>query len=155
MAAEAVHPAVGNAFGGWYPERVGHAATPVLSCSCAGLCRSSLGFTLAPFAAGAPLLRVTHCRTPPSGRMCPGGTSTSSSAIWQAKPLLERVLDAPGGSLLAHRPADPGAILPAQLLDRKSTRLNSSHVRISYAVFCLKKKKKQNKRPSLHTTRET
>src|SRR3989442_3296383 len=27
--------------------------------------------------------------------------------------------------------------------DRKSTRLNSSHVRISYAVFCLKKKKRQ------------
>src|SRR5690554_3828166 len=30
-------------------------------------------------------------------------------------------------------------------IDRKSTRLNSSHVRISYAVFCLKKKKKKNK----------
>src|SRR3989442_11468178 len=30
-------------------------------------------------------------------------------------------------------------------LDRKSTRLNSSHVRISYAVFCLKKKKKIKK----------
>src|SRR5207253_11087494 len=29
-------------------------------------------------------------------------------------------------------------------LDRKSTRLNSSHVAISYAVFCLKKKKKIN-----------
>src|SRR5437868_12635112 len=29
-------------------------------------------------------------------------------------------------------------------LDRKSTRLNSSHVSISYAVFCLKKKKKRN-----------
>src|SRR5690606_22407363 len=29
--------------------------------------------------------------------------------------------------------------------DRKSTRLNSSHVKISYAVFCLKKKKKVNK----------
>src|SRR3989442_11689660 len=28
-------------------------------------------------------------------------------------------------------------------IDRKSTRLNSSHVRISYAVFCLKKKKKK------------
>src|SRR3712207_7987199 len=28
--------------------------------------------------------------------------------------------------------------------DRKSTRLNSSHANISYAVFCLKKKKKQN-----------
>src|SRR5699024_12552989 len=31
-----------------------------------------------------------------------------------------------------------------QFLDRKSTRLNSSHVSISYAVFCLKKKKKKN-----------
>src|SRR5437868_12655802 len=30
--------------------------------------------------------------------------------------------------------------------DRKSTRLNSSHVSISYAVFCLKKKKKQQSR---------
>src|SRR3989442_11704339 len=30
--------------------------------------------------------------------------------------------------------------------DRKSTRLNSSHVRISYAVFCLKKKKKNYSR---------
>src|SRR5690606_41455953 len=29
------------------------------------------------------------------------------------------------------------------LLDRKSTRLNSSHVKISYAVFCLKKKKSE------------
>src|SRR3989454_6292269 len=35
------------------------------------------------------------------------------------------------------------------LLDRKSTRLNSSHLVISYAVFCLKKKKKKNAR-SLH-----
>src|SRR6266496_5454948 len=33
----------------------------------------------------------------------------------------------------------------ALLRDRKSTRLNSSHVEISYAVFCLKKKKKKNK----------
>src|SRR5207302_11011869 len=30
------------------------------------------------------------------------------------------------------------------MLDRKSTRLNSSHVKISYAVFCLKKKKAVN-----------
>src|SRR5690349_23740376 len=30
-------------------------------------------------------------------------------------------------------------------VDRKSTRLNSSHVEISYAVFCLKKKKKKKK----------
>src|SRR3712207_6886019 len=32
------------------------------------------------------------------------------------------------------------AILPNKLRDRKSTRLNSSHANISYAVFCLKKK---------------
>src|SRR5690554_7461052 len=35
--------------------------------------------------------------------------------------------------------------LRVQTLDRKSTRLNSSHVRISYAVFCLKKKKNKEK----------
>src|SRR3989442_2001106 len=34
-----------------------------------------------------------------------------------------------------------GSIFAASKRDRKSTRLNSSHVRISYAVFCLKKKK--------------
>src|SRR5207302_8488787 len=32
---------------------------------------------------------------------------------------------------------------PVGGIDRKSTRLNSSHVKISYAVFCLKKKKKK------------
>src|SRR5690242_21517734 len=34
-------------------------------------------------------------------------------------------------------------LLVAARVDRKSTRLNSSHMSISYAVFCLKKKKKQ------------
>src|SRR5206468_12799042 len=34
---------------------------------------------------------------------------------------------------------------PMKMLDRKSTRLNSSHDQISYAVFCLKKKKKKTK----------
>src|SRR5437773_6826483 len=49
---------------------------------------------------------------------------------------------------VAHRPAaDPRRALPRGLGhppergDRKSTRLNSSHITISYAVFCLKKKK--------------
>src|SRR5438132_2662223 len=36
--------------------------------------------------------------------------------------------------------ADLGERVAAELLDRKSTRLNSSHTVISYAVFCLKKK---------------
>src|SRR5690349_23004288 len=49
--------------------------------------------------------------------------------------------------LLAPLPHHPGSVLGVlELLDeagdRKSTRLNSSHVEISYAVFCLKKKKK-------------
>src|SRR6266481_8611247 len=35
-----------------------------------------------------------------------------------------------------------GAAIAAEGLDRKSTRLNSSHSSISYAVFCLKKKKR-------------
>src|SRR2546430_8157458 len=36
----------------------------------------------------------------------------------------------------------------ARLRDRKSTRLNSSHSQISYAVFCLKKKKKKSMKSS-------
>src|SRR6266496_6501579 len=39
--------------------------------------------------------------------------------------------------------------------DRKSTRLNSSHVEISYAVFCLKKKKKKNILPSIQKKKKT
>src|SRR3712207_7382610 len=40
--------------------------------------------------------------------------------------------------------------LPVVLGDRKSTRLNSSHANISYAVFCLKKKKQNNKSNALY-----
>ena len=38
---------------------------------------------------------------------------------------------------------DPEELIAPILSDRKSTRLNSSHVVISYAVFCLKKKTKK------------
>src|SRR5690349_23501499 len=59
-------------------------------------------------------------------------------------------------ALCDRRPTDDGRAHPRNPLaqtgrhlahlraDRKSTRLNSSHVEISYAVFCLKKKKKQS-----------
>src|SRR6266853_5213097 len=47
-----------------------------------------------------------------------------------------------------HRSARPRPARPS-CRDRKSTRLNSSHSQISYAVFCLKKKKK--KQDGLHT----
>src|SRR5690606_41300464 len=54
-----------------------------------------------------------------------------------------------GLGLVIHILADTVDCLMIKLIgykDRKSTRLNSSHVKISYAVFCLKKKKKKNKK---------
>src|SRR5207249_12272299 len=57
-------------------------------------------------------------------------------------------LQLPGPVLQVHIPAHRAHVQPRRLAmaleleDRKSTRLNSSHVSISYAVFCLKKKKK-------------
>src|SRR2546430_7404150 len=47
-----------------------------------------------------------------------------------------------GGRLAARRPQPRAARRAGRRADRKSTRLNSSHSQISYAVFCLKKKKK-------------
>src|SRR5262245_62859159 len=52
-----------------------------------------------------------------------------------------------------HAPAaDRGRQALRRRSDRKSTRLNSSHLGISYAVFCLKKKKKQKR---VNKTRST
>src|SRR6266480_5490227 len=48
----------------------------------------------------------------------------------------------PRGRWCGRRCSSPGPCGPACRPDRKSTRLNSSHMSISYAVFCLKKKKK-------------
>src|SRR5688572_31551756 len=45
------------------------------------------------------------------------------------------------GEALFRRPNRRRAEVPVMPIDRKSTRLNSSHSQISYAVFCLKKKK--------------
>src|SRR5438034_3182798 len=60
------------------------------------------------------------------------------------------------GALGRDRPADIGTELGTRAggfaggADRKSTRLNSSHTVISYAVFCLKKKKNMHKIHALH-----
>src|SRR5207249_10798698 len=59
--------------------------------------------------------------------------------------ILELII-AVAGVLARHLPLVIRArlvLVVGRLLDRKSTRLNSSHVSISYAVFCLKKKKKK------------
>src|SRR5699024_11894305 len=56
-------------------------------------------------------------------------------------PVLADIFNWPGWS--RHLPTTLAVtIVLAELLDRKSTRLNSSHVSSSYAVYCLKKKKK-------------
>src|SRR5690242_21546857 len=60
-----------------------------------------------------------------------------------------RAAEGPGGAGAHPRAHEDSlaaarAAAEAQAEDRKSTRLNSSHMSISYAVFCLKKKKKHN-----------
>src|SRR2546426_6948806 len=62
-------------------------------------------------------------------------------AMRQRNTLQTRTLTLLGGLVESQRPRD-----------RKSTRLNSSHLVISYAVFCLKKKKKIKKREQLSVT---
>src|SRR2546426_2882883 len=55
------------------------------------------------------------------------------------------------GSKKTFSPEQSGFVTSAMTRDRKSTRLNSSHLVISYAVFCLKKKKKKkNRKYELH-----
>src|SRR5688572_30966009 len=49
-------------------------------------------------------------------------------------------------SIAIHEMTSAGMEAGKTALDRKSTRLNSSHSQISYAVFCLKKKKKKKKK---------
>src|SRR3989442_13837416 len=61
--------------------------------------------------------------------------ATPATALGQQPGNVELAADA--AERLDVRSGDRVWLLP----DRKSTRLNSSHVRISYAVFCLKKKK--------------
>src|SRR5207249_11553938 len=70
-------------------------------------------------------------------------------------PALVTVAPAVSSPSVTPTPSSTALTVPAQLaaplapqptaaaVDRKSTRLNSSHVSISYAVFCLKKKKKK------------
>src|SRR6266700_5616228 len=61
-----------------------------------------------------------------------------------------RPLPAAVGKVVVPVPAPASSRSPMRrtdsAADRKSTRLNSSHVKISYAVFCLKKKKKKEKK---------
>src|SRR5207302_11389024 len=68
---------------------------------------------------------------PPTVEKAKAALAATEKALAAAKAEAEKAEQA------ATHPDDPKFAL-----DRKSTRLNSSHVKISYAVFCLKKKKK-------------
>src|SRR2546422_4890045 len=90
-------------------------------------------------------------RRPPRSTLFPYTTlfrSVSETALvhFQEEPLVPAViLRHAGGDLpppVVTEP-DPLQLLAHAVEDRKSTRLNSSHGYISYAVFCLKKKKQQ------------
>src|SRR5690606_40945325 len=63
--------------------------------------------------------------------------------IFAGQPITVVTCDDVARALLAVGRMNPDVVLLGPVAgDRKSTRLNSSHVKISYAVFCLKKKKK-------------
>src|SRR5438552_14913240 len=66
--------------------------------------------------------------------VCGAGHNSLITAAYLAKAGYEVLV-------LESRPIPGGGSVTEELTDRKSTRLNSSHQIISYAVFCLKKKK--------------
>src|SRR3712207_7747567 len=86
-------------------------------------------------------------------------TEIYTLSLHDALPISEHVADAvarphrhaagqrahgePGAELAIEAGLQVGRVRPHARPDRESTRLNSSHANISYAVFCLKKKKKK------------
>src|SRR2546421_8425068 len=82
-------------------------------------------------------------RRPPRSTLFPYTTLFRSAAARRARGRGERRVS---GDRVRSRAS---LRAPAERQDRKSTRLNSSHDQISYAVFCLKKKKKKTKKVRL------
>src|SRR5438034_7540285 len=91
-------------------------------------------------------------RPPPRSTLFPYTTLFRSLPAEAGRPGRAPGDRAPRGGPHRARAVEPGAShrarqdlrVPRDHRDRKSTRLNSSHTVISYAVFCLKKKKKTN-----------
>src|SRR5256885_10125463 len=96
-------------------------------------------------------------RRPPRSTLFPYTTLFRSEVLPQHSKTLaaERARSATGLGGVTFDPCPPVPNPPfCQSSDRKSTRLNSSHLVISYAVFCLKKKKKCTQHVELdHTKR--
>src|SRR3712207_8368591 len=85
-------------------------------------------------------------RRPPRSTLFPYTTLFRSGGGRRTRGLHHRGAASQRHRRTAHGPCaerlDPGRADPLPRQDRKSTRLNSSHANISYAVFCLKKNKK-------------
>src|SRR5256885_12142670 len=85
-----------------------------------------------------PLLEVSEYR---KGEPLVRQGSTSMEQFFILDGILKRVVSNPQGKEMILRFAAETDMDTSYAADRKSTRLNSSHLVISYAVFCLKKKK--------------
>src|SRR3712207_8952655 len=73
--------------------------------------------------------------------LCPGGSARAASVGALGMPLEQGARRAHRGPRVRRHEEDADLVRRGQDRDRKSTRLNSSHANISYAVFCLKKTK--------------
>src|SRR2546427_1871829 len=90
-------------------------------------------------------------RRPPRSTLFPYTTLFRSRRMrWRgasATCTTTRTVESPGGGVVSASTTLTERNIPSpyrsRCVDRKSTRLNSSHSQISYAVFCLKKKKKK------------
>src|SRR5688572_32388341 len=95
-------------------------------------------------------------RRPPSSTLFPYTTlfrSDDRRAADEVAAPQVRVLQRARSRARVVRREPPSRVLPEVVLeplDRKSTRLNSSHSQISYAVFCLKKKKSRHDITAMH-----
>src|SRR5687768_17855514 len=85
-------------------------------------------------------------RRPPRSTLFPYTTLFRSAGRARTRCVRRAQVPRPADGTAAYHPPAGAVQLPrpGQRVDRKSTRLNSSHGYISYAVFCLKKKKKKN-----------
>src|SRR2546427_4792079 len=85
-------------------------------------------------------------RRPPRSTLFPYTTLFRSRAREHEKRAAEQV--GAHGQALVHELGELDHLSAEEHEDRKSTRLNSSHSQISYAVFCLKKKKNKHINPA-------
>src|SRR5437867_10482716 len=93
---------------------------------------------------------------PPLSKLFPYTTLFRSERLHELLLAARAYPDDPATLALASRALRGfGSRADVRRLDRKSTRLNSSHRTISYAVFCLKKKKKKQLLATYHTPSNT